>query len=112
MLGARIAALRRDNEMSQADLAKILKISPSTVGMYEQGRREPSADMLVALAGALGVSVDYLLTGNPDLRDRQELERMILGRIRSADRRLEGRCDRPFSREELAVLFAAMLIEP
>ena len=42
---------------------------------------------------------------------RAELEGMLLGRIRAADQRLEQRRERPFSREELAVLFAAMLME-
>ena len=36
---------------------------------------------------------------------------MLLGRIRAADQRLEQRRERPFSREELAVLFAAMLMD-
>lgn len=63
MLGTRIAALRKQTGMSQAELAKHLRISASAVGMYEQGRREPGADMLVALAEAFGVSTDYLLTG-------------------------------------------------
>ena len=64
MLGARIAALRREAGLSQSQLAEILKISPSTVGMYEQGRREPSAQMLVDLARTLEVSTDYLLTSS------------------------------------------------
>lgn len=112
MLGARIAALRRQAGMNQAELARRLKISPSTVGMYEQGRREPSADMLVVMAQVLGVSVDYLLTGHPAEADTSALEEMLIGRIGAADRRLDTRKDRPFSRQELAVLFAAMLMEP
>ena len=43
MIGQRIAALRKDALMSQAELARELGVSPSAVGMYEQGRREPSA---------------------------------------------------------------------
>ena len=111
-MGARIAALRRDAGLSQAELAGRLQISPSALGMYEQGRREPSAQMLVALARVLGVSTDYLLTGIPAPEQREDLERMFLNRITTADRRLEKRPDRPFSRQELAVLFAAMLMEP
>ena len=111
-MGARIAALRRDAGLSQAELAGRLQISPSALGMYEQGRREPSAQMLVALAKVLGVSTDYLLTGLPAQNQEENLRQMLLGRITSADRRLEGRMDRPFSRQELAVLFAAMLMEP
>ena len=112
VLGARIAALRRDAGLSQAELASRLQISPSALGMYEQGRREPSAQMLVALARVLGVSTDYLLTGILSTDQAESLDRMLLGRITSADRRLEKRPDRPFSRQELAVLFAAMLMEP
>ena len=112
MLGARIAALRREAGMSQAELAKRLNISPSAVGMYEQGRREPGTELLVTMARVLGVSVDYLLTGNPAERDMKILEQTLTNRVLAADRRLEERKDRPFSRQELAVLFAALLMEP
>lgn len=63
MLGTRIAALRRQAGLSQRQLATALAVSPSAVGMYEQGRREPSADRLVALSQLFHVSTDYLLTG-------------------------------------------------
>lgn len=62
-MGERIAQLRRNKGMSQARLAKILGLSTSTIAMYEQGRREPSVSALIALASALGVTIDYLLTG-------------------------------------------------
>ena len=111
MLGARIAALRREAGLNQAELAQRLQISPSAVGMYEQGRREPSADTLVAMAQLFGVSVDYLLTGQAAEKDQNTLETMLINRITSADRHASQRTDRPFSRQELAVLFAAMLME-
>ena len=49
MLGVRLAALRKAAGMSQAYVAKELKISASAIGMYEQGRRQPSADILAAI---------------------------------------------------------------
>lgn len=112
MLGPRIAALRREAGLSQTELAQRLKISPSAIGMYEQGRREPSAQTLVAMAQEFGVSTDFLLTGQAcSPAEGDALGRMLLSRITAADRRLEERSDRPFSRQELAVLFAAMLME-
>lgn len=111
MLGFRIAALRREAGMSQSQLAQLLQVSPSTVGMYEQGRREPSAQMLLTISRVLGVSVDYLLSGTVSDQDSRKINDMLLSRILAADRRLEDRKDRPFSREELAVLLAAMLME-
>lgn len=113
MLGPRIAALRRCAGLSQADLAEKLQISPSAVGMYEQGRREPSLDTVIALARTLEVSIDYLLTGYPlSEGDRQALVRTVNGTMEAPDKQLTHRPERPFTRQELATLFAAILMEP
>ena len=78
MLGPRIASLRQTYGLSQAELAKRLHISTSAIGMYEQGRREPSVDTLIALAREFGVSLDYLLSGRPDtVRDVSALHRLV-----------------------------------
>ncbi len=78
MLGTRIASLRQGRGLSQAELARRLHISASAVGMYEQGRREPSVETLIALAREFGVSLDYLLSGRPDtVRDVSALHRMV-----------------------------------
>ena len=70
MLSTRIKALRQRKGWSQTELAERLHISPSAVGMYEQGRREPSIDRLVALSKEFDVTIDYLVAGsygvNPD----------------------------------------------
>lgn len=113
MLGARIATLRKAAGMSQAQLAAALKISPSAVGMYEQGRREPSVEILAAIGRVFGVSIDFLVTGQPgNPLEQQAMNDILLERVAITDARLERRCNRPFSRQELAVLFAAMLMEP
>ena len=64
MLGMRIALLRASNSWSQAELARRIGVSASAVGMYEQGRREPSLDLVVRLAREFGVTTDYLLMGD------------------------------------------------
>lgn len=112
MMGARIAALRRAKGWSQAELARQLKISSSAVGMYEQGRREPAAELLVQLSRLFGVSVDYLLTGQAHPgQEREKLDEVLKGALQKAEDQLRGRKHRPFSRQELAVLFAALLME-
>lgn len=113
MLGPRIAALRRNANMSQAELANRLKISASAVGMYEQGRREPSLDMVVKLAVVFGVTTDFLLTGT--VQTEQEARRafcLLDSAVEMMDARLDRRQMRPFSRQELMLLMAAMLTEP
>jgi transcriptional regulator with XRE-family HTH domain len=64
MLGFRIATLRKGMGFSQKKLAKQINVCASAIGMYEQGRREPSTKTLVVLAKVLGVSLDYLITGS------------------------------------------------
>ncbi len=110
MLGARIATLRRKAGWSQSQLAETLQISPSAVGMYEQGRREPSADLLVAMAHRFGVSVDYLLTGNPGNETERQTawQAVCLGVEESCNRKHGGRA---FSRQEMVVLFAALMMD-
>lgn len=112
MLGARIAALRRANGMSQAELARCLQISPSAVGMYEQGRREPAVELLVQLARLFEVSVDYLLTGQAiSGQEKDNVDELLKSALQKAEDQLRGRKHRPFSRQELAVLFAALLMD-
>ena len=64
MLQSRIALLRRRIGINQQQLAEKLHISPSTVGMYEQGRRTPNVDILVQMSRIFNVSLDYLITGS------------------------------------------------
>ena len=111
MLGPRIATLRRAAGMSQGELAERLQVSASTVGMYEQGRREPSADTLVALARTFGVSVDYLLTGKSPFQEEDRVVLAMESALTDAQTQLDKRPKRPLSREELAVLFAALLLD-
>jgi transcriptional regulator with XRE-family HTH domain len=58
---SRLKKLRTAAGMSQAELATVLKLSPSYVGMCEQGRRVPSTDVLADIADVFNVDVDYLL---------------------------------------------------
>ena len=112
MLGVRIAALRRERGLSQAQLAQRLQISTSAVGMYAQGRREPSVELLVAMAKEFQVSTDFLLTGKiRTLQEDELMTRMVLSGIASAEEAMATRPEKPFTRQELTVLLAALLMD-
>lgn len=57
----RLKQLRTKRKMSQSELGKIIGVSPSTIGMYEQERRIPEVNTLKKLASFFNVSIDYLL---------------------------------------------------
>lgn len=47
--------------MSQADLARLLGISRSTVSSYENGTRSPDKETLLKISACFQVSTDFLL---------------------------------------------------
>ena len=58
--------LRADNKHTQADLAKRLGVSKSTVSNWEQNKNEPSFDMLCKICDLYGATTDYLLGRTSD----------------------------------------------
>ncbi len=61
IIGKQIRNCRKQKKISQASLAEIINISPSYMSCIENGYRIMSLETLVAIANALGVTVDILL---------------------------------------------------
>ena len=61
MFGEKLKYLRKHLGLTQAQLADKLDVSTSTIGMYEQGRREPDNAMLTKICVLFNTSTDYLL---------------------------------------------------
>ena len=61
MIADRIKMLRTAQNISQAELAKRLEITRSSVNAWEQGFSIPSTGYIVELAKLFHVSTDYLL---------------------------------------------------
>ena len=59
--GARLAALRKDANMSRAELGEICGVAPSTIVNYERGLRIPYADTAVKMADFFQISIHELL---------------------------------------------------
>ncbi|WP_302609591.1 helix-turn-helix transcriptional regulator [uncultured Mitsuokella sp.] len=56
----RLKELRIQNNLSQAEVAKVIQCSQVAYGMYELGKRKIPIDKLVVLAKYYRVSLDYL----------------------------------------------------
>jgi transcriptional regulator with XRE-family HTH domain len=57
---SRLKSLRKENNLRQSDLAKVLDFSRTTIANYEQGIRIPPTETLHRIAEYFGVSLDYL----------------------------------------------------
>lgn len=57
----RIAELRKEKRMNQISLALKLNVSQKIISAYENGKNEPSIDLLMRMADLFNVSIDYLI---------------------------------------------------
>lgn len=73
MKGARIKQLREEQGLTQIELADKLKISNSTIAMYETDKREPSDDMKLKMCELFNCSMDYLV-GRTNERNHKGIE--------------------------------------
>ena len=62
-LGGRISRARDALDLSTAQLARRLGVKSDTVNAWESDRSEPRANRLMMLAGVLGVSPAWLISG-------------------------------------------------
>jgi transcriptional regulator with XRE-family HTH domain len=92
-LGARIAELRRAQDITQVELAETLEVSQQTINSYEVGRRRVPVSALLPLARTLGVSVEALIgekappaKRGPTPKMQQQIER--LNRLPKAQQQL------------------------
>ena len=78
MLGQRLRTLRLDQQETLAETAGRAGISPQYLSEIERGRKEPSSEMIAALAGALGTTLIGLTEQvADDLRRQQATGRRV-----------------------------------
>ena len=61
MFSTRLAELRKNKGLTQAEFAKDFFIATGTIGMWESGKREPNHLTMRRIADYFSVSVDYLM---------------------------------------------------
>ncbi|MFI7672812.1 helix-turn-helix domain-containing protein [Actinophytocola sp. NPDC049390] len=90
VLGPRLRTTREEHHERLVDVAEKAGISPQYLSEIERGRKEPSSEMIAAVAGALGLDLADLLIG-----------------IASDVRRQRAATTRPTTRPSGPVLMAA-----
>ena len=73
----RIALLRKEKNMTQAELAKMVDASREIISKYEKDGVMPSIEMAKKIADAFGVTLDYLVgEGSNSKFDKKTLKRI------------------------------------
>jgi transcriptional regulator with XRE-family HTH domain len=68
-MGIRIAARRKEQGLTQEDLANIVNVSVQTISTAECGKKALRPENIAKISVALNCSTDYLLLGTEPLDD-------------------------------------------
>jgi len=77
-LGEHITTLRKAKKLSQQELGKRAETSGDLIGRYERNEVKPSIEVVIKLADALGVSLDFLVGKTQLELDKEALKRLEL----------------------------------
>jgi len=85
-LGERLARIRNEKGFTQTELADKIGIVQNIVSAYEKGRLRLTAEMVIRIAKALGVSADEILGLQKKSSNGTIKNRRILRRIQQIDK--------------------------
>ncbi|MFD0631006.1 helix-turn-helix domain-containing protein [Catenulispora yoronensis] len=77
-MGEKLRGLRREHEETLVETAARAGISPQYLSEVERGLKEPSSEMIAAVAGALGTTLGGLAESVADeLRGQREASKLM-----------------------------------
>ncbi|MDD5888839.1 MAG: helix-turn-helix transcriptional regulator [bacterium] len=66
-LDEKIKKIRKDNKMSQDDIAEILNVTRQTISNWENGKNYPDIETLIKISDKFNISLDILLKENMNM---------------------------------------------
>ena len=72
-IGKRISTERKRNNITQEQLAEKMNVSIQMISNLERGNKAIKINNLLNLSQILGVSTDYILTGNKNLSEKSAI---------------------------------------
>lgn len=84
MLAERLKELRKKENLTQAELAKILFVDQTAVSSWERGKSMPDTTKLQRIASTFGVSIDSLMYNNGNEDNSSHGTKIpVLGRVQA-----------------------------
>ncbi|MCB7304553.1 helix-turn-helix domain-containing protein [Bariatricus massiliensis] len=76
-----LRTIRKEQNISQEDLAEMMNVSRQAVSKWEQGTGYPETEKMILLSEKLNVSLDYLLRDKKDFAEPQKTAANLTGKI-------------------------------
>lgn len=103
-VGERISLLRKEQKISQGQLAEALGISRQAVSKWENGQSSPDTLNLIRLAEALNTEVEYLATGRKPTYDEPQI-------VLNIDKVVEKVVEKPVIKRRTRVVYKRNILE-
>ena len=76
-IGEKIEKIRKEKNLSQKELAKIVNASQKTISNIENGTNEPKIGVIIEMCNKLNISADWLLLGKENTKISKEEENLL-----------------------------------
>lgn len=103
MFSGRLREIRKEKGLTQAELAQMIGVSPSSVKKWENGDVLPNIKIIASLGMALDITLDYLC-GVTDVK-------RTLSEVSPINKRYEVFCSLPLEQQEALAKYAEYLKE-
>ena len=74
----KLVKLRKENKMSQEDLAASLDVSRQSVSKWESGQTYPEMDKLLAICKIFNVTLDSLTNNEVDINNTENKDKNVI----------------------------------
>ena len=107
-IGERITALRKERNISQAELARLLDVSRQAVSKWENGQATPDTVKLILISEVLGTEVEYLATGR---RPVYQSPPVVVNLVEKVDKIVEKVVEKPVVKQVIRYRYLRNPIE-
>lgn len=107
-IGERIATLRKEQNISQGQLAQALDVSRQAVSKWENDQTSPDTLKLIRLAEVLDTEVEYLATGRKPVYESPPI---VVNLVKKEDKIVEKVVEKPVVKRIIRVKYRRNPVE-
>lgn len=107
-IGERIVSLRKEQNISQSQLADLLEVSRQAVSKWENDQSSPDTLKLIKLAEVLDTEVEYLATGRKPVYEEPPI---VLNMVKKVDKVVEKVVEKPVIKRVVRIKYRRNLVE-
>lgn len=107
-IGERITTLRKEQNLSQGQLAEALGVSRQAISKWENDQTSPDTVKLIRLADTLNTEVEYLATGNKPVYEPAPI---VVNVVEKVDKYVDRVIEKPVIRKVTRIRYLRNPIE-